>query len=697
MTTTQENRPFAVDTPLGPDVLLLAGLHGTEAISRLFRFELRLISESHAVPFEEIIGQDVTVSIDLADGGRRFLHGMISRFSQGSGGGDETVEMRYAFYTATLVPRLWLLTQTTDCRIFQNQAVPEIVQTLLREHSLDDVSLRLSGSYEPREYTVQYRETDFNFVSRLLEEEGIFFFFEHEEDKHTLVLADGPGEHKPCPGQEEALYQRSGGGQLTADVLARLNVVKEIRAGKCTLCDFNFEAPKTDLSVSVDAVERLGPGDRELYDYPGAYTRRNAGDRLTTIRMEAEECRITTLRGASACRAFASGFRFTLKEHYREDFNDKAYVLTEVVHDLDQSALFPGVYGEARTGEPEYANQFECIPHEVPFRPPRVTPRPVMDGVQTAIVVGPQGEEIYTDEYGRVKVRFHWDRVGDPGGDCTCWIRVSQAMAGNQWGAVAIPRIGHEVIVDFIEGDPDRPIILGQVYHGVNRPPYELPAEKTRTAFKTNSSKGGGGFNEIRFEDRKGGEQVFIHAERRQDIRTKGDRLEWVGNDSHLIIRRHQLEKVTENKHLTVGMNLKEKIEGDKHLQASNLEEKVVFDHALDAGFDIHLKAGFNVVIEGTFHVSLKAGGSFVDVTPAGVYIQGPMVMINSGGSPRDGVGSSPMDPDPPQAADTGDPGAISEADPGAGPASPPPAGASTPQARAFQAAAESGTPFVCP
>ena len=253
------------------------------------------------------------------------------------------------------------------------------------------------------------------------------------------------------------------------------------------------------------------------------------------------------------------------------------------------------------------------------------------------------------------------------------------------------------MIVDFIEGDPDRPIIIGQVYHGVNRPPYELPAEKTKIAFKTNSSKGGGGFNEIRFEDRKGGEQVFIHAERRQDIRTKGDRLEWVGNDSHLIIQRHQLEKVTENKHLTVGMNLKEKIEGEKHLQASNLEEKVIFDHALDAGFDIHLKAGFNVVIEGTFHVSLKAGSSFVDVTPAGVYIQGPMVMINSGGSPRDGVGSSPMDPDPPQAADTADPGARSEADPGAGPASPPPAGAASPQAQAFQAAAESGTPLRVP
>ncbi|MBI9090635.1 MAG: type VI secretion system tip protein VgrG [Desulfobacterium sp.] len=551
---TQENRLLAVDTPLGKDELLLTGFHGREGLSDLFAFELRMISERHDISFKDIIGKNVSVSIMHADGSKRYFNGLIASFGQA--GGDKTdSDTQFSSYSATMMPWFWLLTRTADSRIFQKLSVPDIVEKIFSEYGFTHHSLRLQGRYEPRDYAVQYRETDFNFISRLLEEEGIYYFFEHDEKMHTMVLADSPTEHKPCPHQELARYLITDGDGDTEDIITTIAVMNEIRAGRYTLKDFNFQVPNTDLKVTTDSKYQLGPGEREIYDYPGVYTTHSHGDRLTTIRIEEEEARITTITGSGRCRSFASGFRFTLKEYFRDDMNDKEFVLTHVEHDADQKEAYrsgPAAAGSTPAG---YANRFECIPFDVPFRPARTTPKPVVKGVQTAIVVGPAGEEIYTDEFGRVKVQFHWDREGKNDENSSCWIRVSQVWAGANWGAMYIPRIGHEVIVEFIEGNPDRPIITGRVYHGNNMPPYPLPANKTRSTIKSNSSLGGGGSNEFRFEDKKGDEEIYLHGQKDWNIVIENNKTQSVGVDESLSVGHDRTKTVGNDQKESIGVN----------------------------------------------------------------------------------------------------------------------------------------------
>jgi type VI secretion system secreted protein VgrG len=395
--------------------------------------------------------------------------------------------------------------------------------------------------------------------------------------------------------------------------------------------------------------------------------------------------------GSSLCRGLTPGFRFNLKDHYRRDFN-KPYVVASVYHASDQGTNYRS--SDVDAGQTfDYVNHFQCIPFPTPFRPPRVTPTPLVQGTQTAIVVGPPGEEIYTDKYGRVKVQFHWDREGKYDDKSSCWIRISEGWAGKNWGAIFLPRIGQEVVVDFLEGDPDQPLIIGRVYNGASMPPYELPAEKTKSTIKTYSSKGGGGFNELRFEDKKGSEQVFIHAERNKDIRIKNDRLEWVGRDSHLIIKGDQLEKVEGDKHLQVRGDHNEKVDGTISIKAGmDMQEKVGIKHALDAGIEIHLKAGVNVVIESGATLTLKVGGSFINLNPAGVFISGPMVLINSGGAAGSGAGSSPETPKDPKEADTAEAGKKAELPP---PKRPPKPNSYSLGAVVMQTAARDAMPFV--
>jgi len=683
MAYTQENRLIAIDTPLGKDVLLLTGCHGIEGISGLFSFELNLLSENHNITFEDIIGKNVTVSIILADGDKRFFNGIISSFSQRRGGGEAGGDSHYA---ATMVPWLWLLTRTADSRIFQKLSVPDIVEKIFTEKEFLDYKLLLNDSYEKRDYCVQYRETDFNFISRLLEEEGISYFFEHEEKKHTLILADASDKFKPCPKQESARYQISAGGWLEEDVITSLEKMQEIRPGKYCINDFNFEIPGTDMKVDVSTRQMLGPGEREIYDYPGLYTKKAQGERLTTIRMEEEETKITTITGSSDCRAFTSGYKFNLSDYYREDMDKKDYVLTHIEHEVREVSDYYGASIESMGSEMPYINRFKCIPFEVPYRPSRDTVKPVAQGTQTAIVVGPAGEEIYTDEHGRIKVQFHWDREGKKDENSSCWIRVSQVWAGAGWGAMHIPRIGQEVIVDFLEGDPDRPIITGHVYHGTNTPPYSLPDEKTKSTFKSYSSPGGEGFNEIRFEDKKGEEQIFIHAEKNQDVRVKEDAREWIGLNRHLIAKNDQLELVESNKHLTVKGDHNEKVDGTISIETSmDLQEKIGMKHAVDASQEIHLKAGMNVILEAGTSITIKAGGGFIVVGPAGVTISGTPVLINSGGSAGSGSGCSTATPSLPDEADNAEPGDAVQMEV---------AESTSAQAQALANAAESGAPF---
>jgi type VI secretion system secreted protein VgrG len=740
-----------VTTPLGPDALLLVGLSGQEGLSRLFEFRLEVLAENETpVPFEQLLGQKVTVELGTPAEAVRYISGICCRVGQG--GRDQT----FTAYHLEVVPQLWFLTRIAQSRIFQQLPVPEILAQVLRGL---DVEFQLQGTYEPRDYCVQYRETDFNFASRLMEEEGICYFFRHTARGHTLIVSDTPRSFPELP--EPLIFDEEyTGGNRPEERIGAWEKVQELRSGKVTLWDHCFELPHKKLEgqkIIQDSVEvgqvthklKIGDGEKlELYDFPGEYAQRfdgvnpgggdRAGDvqkifadnqRTAEIRMQEQAAAGLVVRGMGNVRALTSGSVFTLQGHFDAD---GAYLLTGVEH----SARMPFSY---RSGEPDpfqYSASFSCIPAALPFRPARATPRPVIQGTQTAVVVGPAGEEIFTDKYGRVKVQFHWDRQGRNDINSSCWVRVAQAWAGRRWGSSFWPRIGQEVIVAFLEGDPDQPIIIGSVYNADQMPPYlgsgpdgKHPNDNKLSGLKSNSTKGGSGFNEWRFDDTKDKEQVFVHAQRDMDTRVRndsrehvmanrhmivgpgpgqkvGDQRELVTRDKHINVKRHQHELVEGNMfltvagqpggnqdvvvekdrremigkddHLHVGGNRREQIDkslslavggdrfeqvaGDDHYHvkgdcneqvdasqsvtiSESYQEKVGTKHAVEAGQEIHLKAGMKVILEAGVQLTLKGPGGFVDINPAGVTIQGIMVLINSGGSAGSGSGSSPTAP----------------------------------------------------
>ena len=466
---TQQERPIQFVSPLGADVLLLEAFEGREGISQPFRFDLSLLSEQRQIDFDAAVGMRATINL-MSDEGAvvRHINGHVVAFSQGG-----SVQNLFR-YQATLVPWFWLLNYAGGCRIFQQKTVPEIVTQIFTERGFaQDFALRLGGTYEPREYCVQYRETDFTFVSRLLEEEGICYFFEHTADKHVLVLTDQSSKFLPCPNQPKARYHTSADDHLEEDAIATWATEQQVRTGKYTTRDFNFEQPRFDLLATVTGSDKRR---YEQYDYPGEYLNANLGERLVRVRIEEQDAARTAATGTSDCRAFTPGFRFELQGHYRNDQN-RAHILLSVAH----SAYLPANYeSNAGGGGASYHNEFVCIPYTaMPYRPPRNTSVPTVQGTQTATVVGPPGEEIYTDKYGRIKVQFHWDREGRFNEHSSCWIRVSQPWAGKNWGAVSIPRIGQEVVVDFLEGDPDRPLIVGRVYNAARCRLMNCPRART--------------------------------------------------------------------------------------------------------------------------------------------------------------------------------------------------------------------------
>ena len=694
MPFTQEKRLITIDSPLGKDALLLHSFSGHEAISRLFHFSAELLSESHSIAHKDIVGKRVSINVLHTGGDQRHWNGFVSHFA--FVGGDN----RFSYYRAEIVPWLWFLTRTADCLIFQHKTIPEIIKKVFQDHGFQDFQDRTQDTYPQREYVVQYRETAFNFVSRLMEEAGIFYFFEHDQNTHKLIFADKPQVHKNCPVQHKARFNYTPGGTmlLKEDVVESWGAEQELRPGKYALTDYNFQTPNTSLMANVQTVAEIGGNTNyEIYDYPGIHTKKSEGDTVTKTRMEEEEAVHHLVTGSGNCRSFASGYKFHLDEHLRKDQNGD-YLLTEVTHSASVGESYSG--SGNGTGE-TYSNHFTCIPAAVPFRPQRLTPKPVVQGLQTAVVVGPAGEEIYPDKYSRVKVQFFWDRVGKKDENSSCWVRVSQPWAGKNWGSINIPRIGQEVIVDFLEGDPDRPIITGRVYNDEQMPPYALPDNMTRTTFMSRSTKGGGSanFNELRFEDKKGSEQIFLNAEKDMDHRVENQSREFIGNDRSLIVKANQRELVEADKHghvkgthfekidgdmslqigakqmekvggdkstevdgdhkekivgnvsLQIGQDQKEQVGGNVSLQVGqSRNEKVGMTHAMEAGQTIHLKGGMTVIIEAGMQLSLIGPGGFVDIGPAGVTIQGTMVLINSGGAAGSGPGASPQSPASPDA-----------------------------------------------
>ncbi len=620
MAYTQDERFIGIETPLGKDVLLLSSFSGQEGISRMFKFELELLSETESISFKDVVGKSVTLRVNLADGSPRYFNGYISRFAQSAH------EEEFTSYRAEMVPWLWFLTRNADCRIFQEKTIPEIIKQVFSDRGFSDFKDSLQGSYDKREYCVQYRESDFDFVSRLMEEYGIFYFFEHEHGKHTLVLGDKPTAHKDCPGQKSARYRKVAGGFKDDDVVTDWLLEQELRTGKYSLNDYNFETPSSSLLASEPTVVQIGDNSKyELYDYPGEYLKKPEGSGLAKIRMQEVEADHLVARGASDCRAFTSGFKFTLEEHYLKSLN-QSYVLTEIQHSADVSGTYGGGQGSATQA---YANTFKCIPYSVPYRPPRVTPRPTVRGPQTALVTGKSGEEIWTDKYGRVKVQFYWDRYGKKDENSSCWMRVSHPWAGKSFGAVQIPRMGEEVVVDFMEGDPDRPLITGRVYNAEQTVPYTLPANQTQSGLKTRSSKGGGSanFNELRFEDKKGSEDIYFHAEKDFHRFVENNDDLQVGNNQTIKIKNNRTEEVTDgNEKVTIA-------KGNRDVTISMGNEALLIKMGnqstkLDMGNQSTKLSLGKSETEALQSIELKVGQSSVKLDQMGVTIKGMMINV---------------------------------------------------------------------
>ena len=666
MTATQIDRPFRIKTPLGDDALLLDSFHGYERVSTPFRFIVTLLSPDPNLDMQALLTKPAVLSINLSDDLERHIHGHIIRIKLLEEGKDGM-----SAYEAEVVPWLWFLNYFSDCRIFQNKTAPEIVEQVFRDRGFSDYRFNLHGSFPRREYVVQYRETDFNFVSRLLEDEGIFYLFEQTEQKHMLVLADHNCSFSACPNKRHARYLATLGSLQPEDTVITLETEYRMHIGTTSLADYDFEKPNSHLFATL-----AGPQKGEEYDYPGHYATREDGDRYVRIRVEEKEVALTTVRGTSNCLGFECGYRFTLSDYLRDSANGD-YVLTALEHHARNSS-----YQAGQEDPFEYTNRFEAIPQSVQFRPTRQACKPAIQGTQTAVVVGKPGEEIWTDKYGRVKVQFFWDRQGKHDDGSSCWIRVAQGWAGKHWGSIFTPRVGQEVLVSFLEGDPDRPIITGSVYNAEQMVPYALPDEQTKSTLKSMSSKGGGGFNEIRFEDKKDGEQIFIHGQKDLDIRIKHDRKEWIGQDRHLIITRDKMEKINRDSHIEAARDEIHKIGRDHHMEVAgkaalkiggsssvaitgDVIEEYKANHSSQVTQNLYLKA-MQVVIEATTGITFKVGGNFITIDMSGIAIKGlPMVQINSGGAALSGsAGSivSPLVPTAAQEADKADPGASVQA-----------------------------------
>jgi len=622
MALKQATRLLFLKTPLGEDALVLTAFSGREEMSRLFSYQLEMISDNGAISAAQLVGKTVTFGVSLADGTPRYFNGMVSRLYAG----DEDRKGRRN-YRAEVVPWLWFLTLTAGCRIFQQKSAPEIIEKVFQDLGFSDYEKsQVKGQHPKREYCVQYRETAFDFISRLLEEEGIFYFFKHQDGKHSLVLADQKGVYADCK-ENEVDFPRDAGDRAMADHISRWEHRYEFRSGKIAQTDYNFEdhpargeptPAKLMLTMQSTTVKLDNIQKYEIYDYPGVYEKKNDGDNYAKIRMEEEEAGYDIVDAAGTCRTFAVGGKFKVKHHIAKSEEGKSFAITSIAH----TASEPGAYETGPAADSAYDNTFTCIPDSVTFRPARATPRPVIHGAQTAVVVGPAGEEIYPDKYGRVKVQFFWDREGKSDDKSSCWIRVAQGIAGKNWGMVYIPRIGQEVVVSFLEGNPDRPLITGVVYNSDQMPPYQLPDKKTQSGIKTNSSKGGGGSNEMRLDDTKGSEQVFIHAQYNMDtvvendetITIHGNRTESLYKDESITIGGARTESVSKDESISIGGGRTENV-------GKSLSITVGDQFVLSVGMaSIVLKADGTVLINGN-NVSAKASGPLI--------LKGATVLVN--------------------------------------------------------------------
>ncbi len=524
MALTQDFRSIAVTSPLGKDVLLFSRMQGREALGRLFEYELEVFSRNPDIKADALLGQPVTIEMTRSDGGIRHFNGFTARFSHIGMEGDLTR------YCLLLRPWLWFLTRTTDCRIFQHKKAPDIIKRIFKELGFGDVKDSLTGAYRERDYCVQYRESDFNFVSRLMEEEGIHYFFRHESGRHVLVLADSQGAYSKIPGYDSIPYfPQDNEARRNRDHLFVWSFTRKVKSGAYVLRDFDFETPRADLEIKSVCAKPHPKSDYECFDYPGGYIKPDEGQSYVDNRLAEFQAQHEVFHGEGNVAGLGAGDLFKLTGHPRQDQNIE-YLVTDNHFEMASNEYGPAT---AVGGFEGYRCALGGLPKSQTFRPARLTRKPFVQGPQTAIVVGKQGEEIWTDKYGRVKVKFHWDRSDERDETCSCWIRVAHPWAGKNWGMVSLPRIGQEVIVSFLEGDPDRPIITGSVYNAEQMPPYALPGNATQSGIQSRSSKNGTSesFNEFRFEDKQGEEEVYLHAEKDFNMVVENDSKTQIGFD----------------------------------------------------------------------------------------------------------------------------------------------------------------------
>jgi type VI secretion system secreted protein VgrG len=626
MAYTQQNLYFTLTSPLGQDKLLFKRLNGEERLSDLFFINLEMLSESDDLAFDSIVGKRIGVTVKFAADHQRYFHGVVSRFMRAG------TDARFTVYYAELRPWLWLLTLTRNCRIFQNKTVPEIIKQIFDDAGFTDYKDSLTGTYTAREYCVQYEESDFNFVSRLMEDEGIYYYFEHEAAKHTLVLIDDIATHVDCPGIATARFINADNDTQPEDAIVSCTWSQQVTPGKYAVDDFNFETPSVDLLVSATGKT----GSQRIYEYGPNFLKTADGQKIANRRIEAHEWNNKLLEGQGHCFSFIAGYKFTLAEHPSTTLN-QAYVLYSVAHSLTFNS---------------YSNAFQAVPADGVFRPPLITPRPRIHSTQTAIVTGKSGEEIWTDKYGRIKVQFHWDQEGKKDENTTCWIRVNQSWAGKAWGNLWLPRIGQEVIVSFINGDPDRPLVTGGVYNAEQTVPYGLPDNKTKGTLKSHSTKQATGFNEMRFEDLKDSEEFFMHAQKDMNIvvlnnqtstikknRTvtveeehdtltvsKGNRTTTINqartttvqekDDTLKVEKGSRIETIKTDHKVTVQSGdrvIKVETGAETHNVKKDYTIKVEGNLSIDVTGTITIKAGKSISLQAGTSVSAKAGTSFAN------------------------------------------------------------------------------------
>jgi type VI secretion system secreted protein VgrG len=644
MPVKQDHREISVTTSLGKNVLLFHSMSGSEQLGRLFEYRVQLLSEKNDIKIADVLGKNMSIIVDLPSGEERLFNGIVTRFCSTGWQGD------FSTYEAIIHPWLWLLTRTANCRIFQEKTVLDIVKEVCNDSvyaGMAELDVgHLTGTYEVLNYCVQYRETDFNFVCRLLEHEGIYFFFTHHGEKHTMVLADSYSAHSDIPDYAAVKFRSDDNREkIGKESVHFWSAGGEIQASNYVLNDFDFERAAASTSGSLMVKKNMPAAYSqpayEQFDYPGGYNKAASGTAIAGARIEAIHGQCEQIRAQTSARGLFPGGVFGLIEHPREDQNRK-YLVTSARYEILGNDYQTN---DGASGDQTFQCELTAVGKEHNYRPERITPKPFVQGPQTAMVVGKAGEEIWTDKYGRIKVQFHWDREGKDDEKSSCWVRVAQSWSGKRWGTMFIPRIGMEVVVEFLEGDPDRPLVTGCVYNSDTMPPYDLPANQTRSTMKSNSSKGGDGFNEIRFEDKKDSEEIFVQAEKDYnrvvknndtlkvgfEKKDKGDQTIEIKNDQKIEVGNDQTTHVIANQINNID---KEQTTHVKENQVNNVDKDqtthVMMNQKLDVDMDQKIKIGKSSTMEATVSIELKVGASSIKIEPAKITIKSPQILIQA-------------------------------------------------------------------